>query len=134
MAQRGLLPQFIRVIIPQKEKDETPITPERIAGRVKRFCELVSSKPFRLGYEKLPASTGGWPKGQYDPATGEWVYTEATTEEANHSIKVFCSAKQFSPLRARVAELLKTMGRDLNQDSVAYETRKGLHTIKIRRS
>lgn len=132
MAQEDLLPEFIRVIVPQKEKDQTPIAPEKTAGWVSRFCGLVSSKPFRLGYEKLPTSTGGWPKGRYDPATGEWVYMEATTEESNYAIKAFCSAKQFPLLRASITELLEAMGRDLNQDSVAYETRQGLHTIKIR--
>lgn len=89
MAREDLHPEFVRIIVPQKEKDETPIAPARIAGWIARFCGLVSSKPFRLGYEKLPASRGGWPKGQFDPSTGEWVYTEATTEESNRSIKVF---------------------------------------------
>lgn len=60
------------------------------------------------------------------------MYMEATTEESNYAIKAFCSADQFPLLRASITELLEAMGRDLNQDSVAYETRQGLHTIKIR--
>ncbi|OGG44455.1 MAG: hypothetical protein A3F84_10955 [Candidatus Handelsmanbacteria bacterium RIFCSPLOWO2_12_FULL_64_10] len=134
MASENVLPEFIRIVVPQEEKDETPIAGSRIERWVKVFCGLVSSKPFRLGYEKLAASKGGWPRGKYDPATGEWEFAEAVMEETTRSIKVFCGARQFASLRARVVALLVEMGQDLNQDSVAYETRKGLHTIKIRRS
>jgi hypothetical protein len=41
------------------------------------------------------------------------VYLEVTTEESNRSVKVFCGAKQFTPLHRRVVELLDEMGRDL---------------------
>ena len=53
-------------------------------------------------------------------------------EEDNHEIEVFCAADQFGALRSAAIEMLKQMGRDLDQDTVAYRTRKGLHTIKIK--
>ncbi len=80
------------------------------------------------GYETLPKQ-GTWrSKAIFDPRTGEWRYT---IEEDVEVIMMYCTKQQLSHFKVNGRRLLIQMGRELNQDAVAYAGKRGLHTKKV---
>jgi hypothetical protein len=89
---------------------------------VKRFLlnDLVLT-----GLEK-DETTGIW-RAEYDPRTEK----VRIVEEKVLVVRGFCTAQQLARFRERGAELLIEMGKALNQEAVAFETREGLWIIPI---
>jgi len=69
---------------------------------------------------------GLW-RGEYDPQADEF---QAVCEECL-IVRCYCSADQLAGFTGKGEELLIRMGRELNQDAMAYETREGLIILHI---
>lgn len=128
------LPEWIEIRIPSKNRHGRKIsrrTRKRWLGLWRSF--LLNPNQMRgKGYEAL-AKRGGWRgKAIFDPRTGEWQYTvETPAEEDVEVILMYCTKQQLSHFKLKGRALLIQMGRELNQDAVAYADKRGLHTTKI---
>lgn len=124
------LPEWIEIRIPSKDRRGKSISTKsrkEWLGRWRSF--LLNPEGMRgEGYETLPKQ-GTWRgKAIFDPRTGEWRYT---IEEDVEVIIMYCTKRQLSHFRLHGRRLLIQMGRELNQDAVAYADKRGLHTKKI---
>lgn len=127
-----ILPEPIEIKIPSKDRDGKPIPDEKRDEWIRLWRAYLLSPDGMNGegYEAL-SRTGTWrkgPKGSFDPKTGELQ----CTDEHIAGIKIYCSARQLRVFMNTGKKLLVRMGRELNQEAVAFETRKGLHVIRLR--
>jgi hypothetical protein len=51
--------------------------------------------------------------------------------EVIEGIRMYCSRRQLGLFRRSGRAFLIQMGQELNQEAVAYETRMGLHVIRV---
>lgn len=133
MARRGevILPEFIEIKVPSKDRQGRPISQAKRDEWIRRWrAYLLSPEGMQgEGYE-APSRRGTWrrgPKGMFDPKTGELQWTVEDIE----GIRMYCSKRQLQLFRKSGRALLIQMGRDLKQEAVAYETRKGLHIVPL---
>ena len=133
MARREevILPEFIEIKVPSKDRHGRLISQEKRDEWIRRWrAYLLSPEGMQgEGYEAL-SRQGTWrrrPKGSFDPKTGELLCTVEDIE----GIRMCCSKRQLRLFRERGRALLIQMGRELKQEAVAYETRKGLHVIRL---
>lgn len=126
-----ILPEFIEIKIPSKDRQGRPISQKKREGWIRRWGDyLLGPKGMQgEGYEAL-SKRGTWrrgPKASFDPKTGELLCTVELIE----GIRMYCSRRQLGLFRRSGRAFLIQMGRELNQEAVAYETRRGLHVIRV---
>lgn len=126
-----ILPEFIEIKIPSKDRQGRPISQKKREGRIRRWgAYLLGPKGMQgAGYEAL-SKRGTWrrgPKASFDPKTGELLCTVEVIE----GIRMYCSRRQLGLFRRSGRAFLIQMGQELNQEAVAYETRMGLHVIRV---
>lgn len=126
-----ILPEFIEIKVPSKDRQGRPLSQEKRDEWIRRWrAYLLSPQGMQgEGYEAL-SRQGTWrrgPKGSFDPKTGE---LRCTVEDIE-GIRMYCSKRQLRLFGKSGRALLIQMGRDLKQEAVAYETRRGLHVIRL---
>lgn len=129
--REAILPEFIEIKVPSRDRGGRPISRVKREAGVRRWAVyLLSPEEMRgEGYEIL-SKRGAWrsgPKGSFDPKTGELQYTVEVIE----GLRMYCSKRQLLLFRRTGRPLLIQMGQELTQEAVAYETRRGLHIIRM---
>lgn len=124
------LPEWIEIKIPSKDR-RGKLIPVKTRREWLRRWENFFLNPEGMrgeGYETL-RKQGTW-RGRaiFDPKTGEWRHT---TKEGIEGITMYCTGPALSHFRVHGRRLLTQMGRELNQDAVAYADKRGLHIRKI---
>lgn len=126
-----VLPEFIEIKVPSKDRQGRPISRKRREEWIRRWgAYLLSPEGMQgEGYEAL-SKQGTWrrgPKASFDPKTGELQYTVEVIE----GLRMYCSKRQLRLFGRTGRALLIQTGQELNQEAVAYETRRGLHIIRV---
>lgn len=126
-----VLSEFVEIKVPSKDRQGRPISRARREAWIRRWgAYLLSPEGMQgEGYEAL-SKRGTWrrgPKASFDPKTGELLCTVEVIE----GIRMYCSRRQLGLFRRSGRALLIRMGRELNQEAVAYETKRGLHVIRV---
>lgn len=126
-----ILPEFIEIKVPSKDRQGRPVSQEKRVEWIRRWrAYLLSPEGMQgEGYEAL-SRQGTWrrgPKGSFDPKTGE---LQCTVEDIE-GIRMYCSKRQLRLFGKSGRALLIQMGRELKQEAVSYETRRGLHVIRL---
>lgn len=126
-----VLPEFLEIKVPSKDREGRPISRAKREAWIRRWgAYLLDPEGMHgEGYEAL-SKRGTWrrgPKASFDPKTGELLCTVEVIE----GIRMYCSRRQLQLFRKSGRTLLVQMGRELNQEAVAYETRRGLHIVQV---
>lgn len=126
-----ILPELIEIKVPSRDRQGKRILQETREQWI-RLWQAYLLSPAGMngeGYEVFSKS-GTWrkgPKASFDPSPGELQCIDEDIE----GIKMYCSKRQLRLFRKTGIQLLIRMGRELNQEAVAYETRRGLHVIRM---
>lgn len=116
---RTVLPHYVKVIVPSKDKSGEPL-PRSVAESwlskaEKRFCELFGGCTTYAGV------------GLYNPLSGELEIREDIK-----LVESYCTRKDYLQKIGEVERFALEMGRDMNQQSVALVTKKGMIIIEIK--
>lgn len=126
MARRQVLPEFIAVRIPTRDRNGRLLTSARREQWVEKLKDFLLRELDINGLEQ-DRLEGLW-RGEYDPHTDDF---NVVCEECL-IIRCHCTTEQLESFTSRGEALLTQMGRDLKQDAMAYETREGLIIIYTR--
>jgi hypothetical protein len=126
------LPDFIRIKIPEKTKSGTALPEEKRWAWVAEFEKFfLDENGFNAtGLEVEEDTKKGYSRtGVFDSVTGRldfMLVAESITE-----VTTFCSQEQMDIFRMKGHELLFRMLIDLDQYSVAYESKAGLTILRL---
>ncbi len=118
--RRQVLPEFIAVRVPTRDRLGKSLPPERRDKWVQLLKEFLLDDVGASGLEE-DRIQGLW-RGEYDPEAGAL----SLVSEECLLVRCYLSREQFDGFVARGEELLIRMARALKQDAIAYETRTGL--------
>ncbi|MBM3461449.1 MAG: hypothetical protein FJX76_05060 [Armatimonadetes bacterium] len=120
MARREVLPEFIAIRVPTRDRRGRILPDRRRQQWIQRLKRFLLNDLGIIGMEKDQVE-GLW-RGEYDLAADSFqVVTEGCL-----IIRCYCSMEQLKTFTERGEELLVEMGMALDQDAMAYETREGL--------
>lgn len=129
--ERVHLPEFIEVLVPTRDRSGRALSAARQRewkGRLARFL-LEDLKV--TGFQESKRE-GVWKQEQkqlreYDPKTDRL----SLVREMVHVMRTSCTRAQVEAFRKEGEALLLDMGKALNQEAVAYETREGLTILTL---
>ncbi len=124
--RRVRLPEFIEVLVPTRDRNGRRLSAARQREWKERLAYFLLKSVKVTGFQESQRE-GVWSQGQqdlreYDPERDRLFLVR----EKVHVIRAGCTVFQLETFRKRGEELLVQMGRALNQEAVAYETREGL--------
>ena len=125
------LPEFIEILVPPRDRNgrEVSVAKQREwKGRLAHYL-LVTLKV--TGFQESKRE-GVWKQEQrdlrtYDPKTDRLYLVR----EKVHVMRSSCTRAQVNAFRKAGEAVLAEMGRALNQEAVAYETRHGLTILTL---
>ncbi len=129
--ERIYLPEFIEIVVPTRDRNGKALSAAKQREwkeRLVRFL-LVTLKVTGL---QESSREGVWKQQQkdlreYDPKADRLYLIRETV----HIMRTSCSRAQVEAFRKRGEPLLLRMGKALNQEAVAYETREGLTILTL---
>jgi len=128
--RRMHLPEFIEILVPTRDRNGRALSAANQREWKERLARYLLETLKVKGFQESKRE-GVWKQEQkdlreYDPKTDRLYLVR----EKVHVMRASCTRSQASAFRKGGEALLAEMGKALNQEAVAYETRQGL-TILI---
>lgn len=131
--ERIRLPEFIELLVPTRDRQGKAIGAARRRHWKERLARFLLDDLKVTGFQESRRE-GVWRQeqkelGEYDPGLDRLVVVRETVQV----MRTNCTTRQLTLFRRRGEALLLDMGRALDQEAVAYETRKGLVILMVER-
>mgnify|MGYP001563398849 CR=1 FL=1 len=128
--ERVHLPEFIEVLVPTRDRNGRALQVAKQREWKERLARFLLETLKVIGFQESKRE-GAWKQEQkdlreYDPKA-DCLYL---VREKVHVLRTSCTRAQVKGFRKQGEAFLVEMGKALNQEAVAYETREGL-TILI---
>jgi len=125
------LPEFIEVLVPTRDRNGRALSAAKQREWKERLARYLLETLKVTGFQESKRE-GVWKQEQkdrreYDPQTDRLYLVR----EKVHVMRTSCTRAQVSTFRKGGEALLGQMGRALNQEAVAYETRGGLTILTL---
>ena len=129
--KRLRLAEFIEVLVPTRDRHRRALSARRQREWKERVARYLLETLKVTGFQESMRE-GVWRQEQkdlreYDPTTDR-LYV---VREKVHVMRTSCTRAQVDAFRKGGEALLAEMGRALNQEAVAYETREGLTILSL---
>lgn len=129
--ERIHLPEFIEILVPTRDRNGRAVGAANQREWKERLVRYLLETLKVTGFQESKRE-GVWKQEQkdlreYDPKTDRLYLVR----EKVHVMRASCTRKQVSAFRKRGEALLVEMGKALNQEAVAYETRQGLTILTL---
>ena len=124
--KRVRLPEFIEVLVPTRDRTRKRLSAAKQREWKERLAYFLLQNIKVTGFQESQRE-GVWSQGrqdlrEYDPERNRLFLVR----EKVNVLRASCTAPQLDAFRKGGEGLLVRMGRALNQEAVAYETREGL--------
>jgi hypothetical protein len=125
------LPEFIEILVPTRDRDGRAVSAAKQREWKERLARYLLETLKVTGFQESKRE-GVWKQEQrdlreYDPKTDRLYLVR----EKVHVMRTSCSRNQVRAFRKEGEALLVEMGKALNQEAVAYETRQGLTILTL---
>jgi hypothetical protein len=129
--ERIHLPEFIEVLVPTRDRNGRALSTAKQREWKERLARFLLESLRVTGFQESKRE-GVWKQEQkdvreYDPKTDRLYLVR----EKVHVMRTSCTRAQVSAFRKEGEALLAEMGKALNQEAVAYETREGLTILTL---
>jgi len=129
--KRLRLPEFIEVLVPTRDRNRRALGAQRQREWRERLARYLLQTLRVTGFQESKRE-GVWKQEQkdlreYDPKADRLYLVR----EKVHVMRTSCTRAQVDAFRKGGETLLAEMGRALNQEAVAYETREGLTILTL---
>jgi len=129
--ERMHLPEFIEILVPTRDRSGRALRPAKQREWKERLARYLLETLRVTGFQESKRE-GVWKREQkdlreYDPKTDRLCLVR----EKVHVMRTSCTRRQVNAFRKEGEALLGEMGRALNQEAVAYETRDGLTILTL---
>ena len=129
--ERMHLPEFIEILVPTLDRSGRALRPAKQREWKERLARYLLETLRVTGFQESKRE-GVWKREQkdlreYDPKTDRLCLVR----EKVHVMRTSCTRRQVNAFRKEGEALLGEMGRALNQEAVAYETRDGLTILTL---
>ena len=129
--KRVRLAEFIEVLVPTRDRDSRALDPGKQREWKDRLARYLLETLNVTGFQESKRE-GVWNQQrrdlrEYDPKTDRLYLVR----EKVHVMRASCTLAQVDAFRKGGEALLVQMGRALNQEAVAYETREGLTILTL---
>jgi len=129
--ERLRLPEFIEVLVPTRDRDGKALSAARQRDWKRRLAGYLLETLKVSGFQESRRE-GVWRRRtkdlrEYDGKTDRLYLVKETV----HVMRTSCTRAQVGAFRRGGEALLAEMGRALNQEAVAYETREGLTILSL---
>ena len=129
--ERMHLPEFIEILVPTRDRSGRALRPAKQQEWKERLARYLLETLRVTGFQESKRE-GVWKREQkdlreYDPKTDRLCLVR----EKVHVMRTSCTRRQVNAFRKEGEALLGEMGRALNQEAVAYETRDGLTILTL---
>lgn len=129
--KRVRLPEFIEVLVPIRHRNRRALSPAKQREWKERLARYLLETLKVTGFQESRRE-GVWSQQrkdlrEYDPKTDRLYLVS----ESVHVMRASCTLAQVDVFRKGGEALLVQMGRALNQEAVAYETREGLTILTL---
>jgi hypothetical protein len=124
--KRVRLPEFIEILVPTRDRNGRRLSAVRQREWKERLAHFLLGNIKVTGFQESRRE-GVWSQGrqdlrEYDPDSDRLILMR----EKVNVIRASCTTHQLDTFRKVGETLLVQMGKALNQEAVAYETREGL--------
>lgn len=128
---RTQLPDFIELLVPSRDRNGKALTSVKQREWRERLARFLLESLEVTGFQESKRM-GVWKQEQknlleYDPSTERLFLVH----EKVHVMRASCTRAQVTAFRREGEALLVEMGKALNQEAVAYETREGLTILSL---
>lgn len=125
------LPEFIEILAPTRDRNGRALSAAKQREWKERLARYLLETLKVTGFQESKRE-GVWKQEQkdlreYDPKTDRLYLVR----ERVHVMRTSCTRGQVNAFRKEGEALLGEMGRALNQEAVAYETREGLTILSL---
>jgi hypothetical protein len=129
--ERIHLPEFIEILVPTRDRNGRAISAAKQREWKERLARYLLETLQVTGFQESRRE-GVWKQEQrdlreYDPKTDRLYLVR----EKVHVMRTSCTRTQVIAFRKGGETLLVEMGKALNQEAVAYETRQGLTILSL---
>jgi len=129
--ERVRLPEFIEVLVPSRDRNRRALSAAKQREWKERLARYLLETLKVTGFQESKRE-GVWKQQrrelrEYDPKTDRLYLVR----EKVHVMRASCTPAQVNAFRKEGEALLVQMGRVLNQEAVAYETREGLTILNL---
>lgn len=129
--ERTRLPDFIELLVPSRDRNGRALTSVKQREWRKRLASFLLESLKVTGFQESKRM-GVWKQEQknlleYDPSTQRL----SLVHEKVHVMRASCTRAQVTAFRREGEALLVEMGKALDQEAVAYETREGLIILSL---
>ncbi len=125
------LPEFIEILVPTRDRNGRAVSAAKLREWKERLARYLLETLKVTGFQESKRE-GVWKQEQrdlreYDPKTDRLYLVR----EKVHVMRTSCTRTQVKAFRKGGEALLVEMGKALNQEAVAYETRQGLTILSL---
>jgi hypothetical protein len=129
--KRVRLPEFIEVLVPTRDRSQRALSPAKQREWKEHLARYLLETLKVTGFQESKRA-GVWSQQrkdlrEYDPKADRLYLVR----ERVHVMRASCTLAQLDAFRKGGEALLVQMGRALNQEAVAYETREGLTILTL---
>jgi hypothetical protein len=129
--KRVRLPEFVELLVPTRDRNRKTLSAAKQREWKERLSHYLLETLKVTGFQESKRE-GVWNQQrrdlhEYDPETDRLYLVR----EKVHVMRASCTRAQVDAFRKGGEELLVQMGRALNQEAVAYETREGLTILTL---
>ncbi len=129
--QRLRLPEFIEILVPTRDRKGRAVSVSKQREWMDHLAGYLLETLKVTGFQESQRE-GVWKQEQtdlreYDPKTDRL----SLVRERVHVMRTACTRAQVNAFRKEGEALLVAMGKALNQEAVAYETREGLTILSL---
>jgi hypothetical protein len=129
--ERRKLPEFIEVLVPTRDRNGKALSASKQRQWKARLARFLLETLGVTGFQESERE-GVWKQKaaelrEYDPKRDRLHLVR----ERIHAMRTSCTRIQVETFRKEGETLLVEMGKALNQEAVAYETREGLTILTL---
>ena len=129
--KRVRLPEFVELVVPTRDRNRRALSAAKQREWKERLAHYLLETLKVTGFQESKRE-GVWSQQrkdvrEYDPETDRLYLVR----EKVHVMRASCTRAQLDAFRKGGEALLVQMGRALNQEAVAYETREGLTILTL---